>query len=170
MFARETFQTGTRAAWARSGGMTLALVSRDNADAASPSFVATGPVPDVTILLTASEAYPVLENLFLDATEQIVGSFLVFDPKTRLRSDQACAVGATWLDLVAQTMKRGVAIDLTISDVDPVANPDDHRAALRSVRQSCIAGEVVGRVHGCRCGRRCIRRGRVKCRTCCCGR
>ena len=37
-----------------------------------------------------------------------------------------------------------MAIDLTISDVDPVANPDDHHVALRSVRQLCAAAEVAG--------------------------
>jgi len=94
--------------------MTLALVNCDEAVPAapsflttSPSFLATGPFPNVTIILTAAEAYPVLETVFLDATEQIVGNFLVFDPETRLRSDRARAVGATWFDLVADTRAFG---------------------------------------------------------------
>lgn len=97
----------------------------------------------VRILLTAGEAYPALERAFLSAQTEIWGSFLVFDLRTRLRSDEARAIGHTWLDLVVHTLNRGVALNIVISDVDPIARPVMHRAAVRNLRLFSAAAAVA---------------------------
>ena len=98
---------------------------------------------EVQLLLTAHEAYPELERLFLTAKTEIWGSFLVFDLKTALRSDEGLAIGRTWFDLVLHTLRRGVAITMTISDVDPVLRAQMHRGTWRSVRMFCAAADLA---------------------------
>lgn len=97
------------------------------------------------VLLTASEAYPELERSFLEARTEIWASFRIFDLATKLRSDAARAVGETWLDLVAQVLSRGVRIRFVLSDFDPIARPELHRIAWRSLRQFAAAREIAGR-------------------------
>ena len=96
------------------------------------------------VLLTAAEAYPALERAFLAAERDIRGSFLVFDLATRLRSPEALRIGRTWFDLVVHTLKRGVAIHFTLSDVDSIARPMMHRDAWRSARMFSAAADVAG--------------------------
>lgn len=98
----------------------------------------------LAVLLTAAEAYPKLETLFLAAERRISGSFLVFDLTTELRSPEARRIGRTWFDLVVHTLRRGVAIDMVISDVDPLMRPVMHRAAWQSVRLFRAAAEAAG--------------------------
>lgn len=100
--------------------------------------------PTVEVLLTAGEAYPALERCFLAAKHEIWASFLVFDPMTRLRSPEGRAVGTTWFDLIVHTLRRGVAIRIVISDVDPIARAAMHRATWRSTRLLSAAAEVAG--------------------------
>ena len=102
-----------------------------------------GSTRSVRILLTASEAYPALEEAFLGARTEIWASFLVFDLSTKLRSDAAKAVGKTWFDLVVHVLNKGVAINFVISDVDPVARAAMHRAATRSLRMFQAAAAVA---------------------------
>jgi phosphatidylserine/phosphatidylglycerophosphate/cardiolipin synthase-like enzyme len=106
-----------------------------------PTSTQQGPVG---IHLTAAEAYPALEEAFLAAETEIWASFLVFDLKTRLRSDAAGAVGRTWFDLLVHVLRRGVAINFVISDADPIARPEMHRDATRSLRMFCAAAEIAG--------------------------
>ena len=103
----------------------------------------TGSTRSVSILLTASEAYPALERAVLAAQTEIRASFLVFDLTTKLRSPEALAIGKTWFDLIVHTLNRGVAIDITISDVDPIARAAMHRAATRQVRMFSAAAAVA---------------------------
>lgn len=100
---------------------------------------------DVQILLTAAEAYPVLERAFLDARTAISAGFRVFDPDTRLHSPEGQAVGETWAELVAHTLSRGVAFRLILSDFDPVVRPALHRGTHRAVASLRAAGETSGR-------------------------
>lgn len=97
----------------------------------------------VRILLTASEAYPALEKAFLAAQSEIWASFLVFDLSTKLRSPAGLEVGKTWFDLIVHCLNRGVAINICISDVDPVARAAMHRAATRSLRMFEAAAAVA---------------------------
>jgi hypothetical protein len=71
-------------------------------------------------LLTAQEAYPRLEALFLTARHSISMGFRLFDPNTRLLSDAGWAIGETWSDLFLNTLNRGVPIDMTVADFGPV--------------------------------------------------
>jgi phospholipase D1/2 len=96
------------------------------------------------VLLTAAEAYPALERAFLAARREIWASFRIFDPSTRLRTPEARAVGRTWFDLVEHTLRRGVAIHLTISDFDPIARPGLHRGTWRAARMLWAAAELAG--------------------------
>lgn len=97
----------------------------------------------IRILLTASEAYPALERAFLSATTEIWASFLVFNLSTRLRSPEGLHVGRNWFGLLVHTLNRGVAVHMTIADVDPVARAAMHRAATRQLRMFCAAAEVA---------------------------
>lgn len=99
------------------------------------------------ILLTASEAYPVLEREFLHATHDIIAGFRIFDPWTTLRSDAARAVGNTWYDLITHTLNRGVRITLYISDFDPVARVQLHRYCWACVRGLYAAAEASDHPH-----------------------
>lgn len=102
---------------------------------------------DTLVLVTAAEAYPHLEQLFLEAETEILGGFRVFDPETRLRSDAARAHGETWFDLIVATLRRGVRIRLILADFDPIHATDLHRAARRSLRQLRRAGRMSGAPH-----------------------
>lgn len=93
--------------------------------------------------MTATEAYPALEQAFLSAKTEVWASFLVFDLRTRLRSDEARAIGRTWFDLAVHTLNRGVALNIVISDVDPIAWPAMHRAAVRNLRLFSAAAAVA---------------------------
>ncbi|MCZ4353957.1 phospholipase D-like domain-containing protein [Roseovarius aestuarii] len=98
----------------------------------------------VQLFLTASEAYPVFERLFLEAESEISAGFRVFDPCTRLCSHEARAIGETWADLIAHTLARGVKFRLLLTDFDPVVAPDLHRMTWRSVTALKAAGEASG--------------------------
>jgi phosphatidylserine/phosphatidylglycerophosphate/cardiolipin synthase-like enzyme len=100
---------------------------------------------DFRILVTAHQAYPEFERLCLSARSEIVMGFRIFDPFTRLRSTDALEFGQTWLDLIEHLLKRGVRIELTIADFDPVARPDAHRETWTSIRAIHKAGESSGR-------------------------
>ncbi|MEY8828426.1 phospholipase D-like domain-containing protein [Sedimentitalea sp. XS_ASV28] len=100
---------------------------------------------DFDILLTAQEAYPEFERACLSARTQITMCFRVFDPTTRLRSAEAREFGETWMDLIAHLLGRGIHIDVTISDFDPVALPDAHRATWSALRALHTAAELSGR-------------------------
>ena len=95
-------------------------------------------------LLTAEQAYPAFEREFLRAHTEIWASFRIFDLTTRLRSSQARAVGETWFDLIVNTLKRGVALNIVITDFDPVVRPALHQMTWRSYRHLIAAAEVAG--------------------------
>lgn len=98
----------------------------------------------VRVHLTAAEAYPALEASFLAAKSEIWASFLVFDLDTALRSKEGLAIGKTWFDLLVHVLRRGVAVNFVLADVDPIARPQMHRATTRSVRRFCAAREGAG--------------------------
>lgn len=98
----------------------------------------------IRILMTASEAYPAFEAAVLAAQSSIDAGFRLFDPRTRLRSDAARAVGRDWFDLIVHVLRRGVRVRLWLNDFDPIARPDMHRATWRTVRALIAAAEVAG--------------------------
>jgi phospholipase D1/2 len=102
-------------------------------------------VTSLKVCITAQQAYPEFERLFLAAQSEIVMAFRIFDPWTPLYSDEARAIGETWFDLIAHTLARGVKIDISISDFDPVIRVELHRLTWRCLRALFAAGEVSGR-------------------------
>lgn len=86
------------------------------------------------ILITAEQAYPAYERAFLEAKNDILMGFRIFDPNTRLYSEEAQKIGNTWVDLFIHTLNKGVDITLKISDFDPIAAADLHATTTRSVR------------------------------------
>lgn len=101
---------------------------------AAPAAEGAAGQPDTSyeILMTAGEAYPRLERLFLGAEREIWASFRLFDPETRLHSPEAKAIGEIWSDLVAHVLDKGVSIHLTLADFDPVMAITLHKATHRS--------------------------------------
>ncbi|QYX57796.1 phospholipase [Roseovarius sp. SCSIO 43702] len=110
--------------------------------APAPSEGETGPIRDLEVCITAEEAYPQLERAFLNAQDEILCSFRVFDFCTKLRSDEAREIGETWFDLVIHTLDRGVSIRLVVSDFDPVAAPEMHQNTWRTCRQVAAVREL----------------------------
>jgi phosphatidylserine/phosphatidylglycerophosphate/cardiolipin synthase-like enzyme len=98
----------------------------------------------VKILITAAEAYPELERMFLTAQTEIELGFRIFDPQTRLLSPEAQAVGDTWFHLIIHTLKRGVRLRFVLADFDPVAGAAEHRGTWHAVRQLAAAREIAG--------------------------
>lgn len=75
----------------------------------------------VTPLIEAAEMYPVLEREILNAKRNVWIAFRVFDPTTKLRSDEARAAGfETWIDLLEDTVRRGVEVRMLLTDFEPV--------------------------------------------------
>jgi phospholipase D1/2 len=102
-------------------------------------------VGQTRVLITAAEAFPEFERAFLNAEREIWGSFRVFDLWTRLRTDAARDVGETWLDLMVHTLKRGVQVNMAVSDFDPIMAPVLHRETWKSIRAFLTAEELAGR-------------------------
>ncbi|WP_353473142.1 phospholipase D-like domain-containing protein [Salipiger sp. H15] len=87
----------------------------------------------LTSLITAAEGFPALERLCHAAQHELVMSFRILDPRTRLRSPELRAQGMqTWADLLADVAGRGVTLRMIISDFDPVFTASLHRGAWRS--------------------------------------
>lgn len=107
--------------------------------------MAGSPHISVKVLLTAAEAFPELERLFLRTRDRLSIGFRIFDPRTRLHSPEGLEIGRDWFDLVAHTLARGVRLDFIISDFDPIVRPDYHQRATRCYRLLLAAGEVSGR-------------------------
>ncbi|TPE52226.1 phospholipase D family protein [Amaricoccus solimangrovi] len=95
-------------------------------------------------LVTAYEAFPELERLFLGATTEIWAGFRIFDLRTKLRSPEGRAVGESWFDLIVHRLRAGVRIHFLLADFDPALATPLHRGTWRSVRQFCAAREMAG--------------------------
>jgi len=127
---------------------------------ATPAVQHAEAITSFELLLTAAEAYPALERAFLSAERAISGSFRIFDLGTRLRSDEARAIGEDWFDLLVHTLNRGVHIRMTVSDFDPIGGADLHRMCWQSRRKFVAAAElarrgqleIVSALHGCGAG------------------
>ncbi|MGR3482270.1 phospholipase D family protein [Salipiger marinus] len=122
----------------------------------------------LTPLITAAEGFPALERLADSAREELVMSFRIFDPTTRLHSPDLLARGlATWADLLAEISRRGVRLRLMISDFDPVFTSDLHRQAWTSAKgfAETLQGDaqVICAPHGQAAGWvwRMVMRGRI---------
>ncbi len=100
------------------------------------------PIGKLEVYFTASEAFPAFEKLCLSARSKICACFRVFDPMTALHSDEAREIGATWFDLLLHLLNRGVDINLTVSDFDPIIATEDHRRSWLAARQLAALDEL----------------------------
>lgn len=100
--------------------------------------------PRPVFCLTAAEAFPLLERWFLEARTEIVASYRIFDPATRLRTPEARAVGDDWFDLIVHTLRRGVDVVIYVADFDAIGCPDLHRGTWATTRRLIAAGEAAG--------------------------
>lgn len=99
----------------------------------------------LTSLITAAEGFPALERLAASAQKELVMSFRILDPQTRLRTPELKERGLeTWADLLAMLSQRGVKIRMVLSDFDPIFASDLHRLAWRSASgfASAMKGDV----------------------------
>ena len=85
------------------------------------------PITSLDVFVTAEEAFPAFERLFMSAEDSILAGFRIFDLATRLRSPEAQTIGETWFDLFEHTLARGVDITLIVSDFDPIVGTKYHR-------------------------------------------
>lgn len=99
------------------------------------------------VLITAQEAYPAFERLFLHAKTSVTAGFRIFDPWTTLRSPEAQSLGDQWFDLIVDTLNRGVTIDITLGDFDPIVGNDLHRLTWASLRALWAAAEASNNPH-----------------------
>ncbi|MCA0939136.1 phospholipase D-like domain-containing protein [Salipiger pacificus] len=87
----------------------------------------------LTSLITAAEGFPALERLCHASQHELVMSFRILDPRTKLRSPELREQGLeNWADLLADVAGRGVTLRMIISDFDPVFTSSLHRGAWRS--------------------------------------
>ncbi|MDU8912911.1 phospholipase D family protein [Aestuariicoccus sp. MJ-SS9] len=99
----------------------------------------------LTPLITADEAFPAFERLAAGAREELMMSFRIFDPATKLRAPELRERGLdTWADLLTWVVRRGVRLRLIIADFDPLLAQSLHRLAWRSA--SGFADVIVGDV------------------------
>jgi len=85
-------------------------------------------------LIEASNAYPRLEGLTLDARHSIWFAYRIFDPETRLHSPRSYALGLeTWGDLIAHKLDQGVTFRLLLTDFDPIVGDTLHEDTWRAM-------------------------------------
>ncbi len=99
---------------------------------------------DFAYHLTAEEAWPAFERHVLSARRRIVAGFRVFDPMTRLRTEEAQEIGAHWFDLFVHVLRQGVRVDIILSDFDPIVAPDMHQSTWASMRKFAAIREEAG--------------------------
>ncbi|MHA6326724.1 phospholipase D family protein [Roseivivax sp. CAU 1753] len=84
----------------------------------------------LTPLISAAEAYPVLERMVAEAEDEVLLSFRVLDPDTRLRDPDLRARGLeNWADLIAWVTQQGVTVRLILTDFDALFASPLHRDA-----------------------------------------
>lgn len=103
------------------------------------------PITSLDVFVTAEEAFPAFERLFMSAEDSILAGFRIFDLATRLRSPEAQNIGETWFDLFEHTLARGVDITLIVSDFDPIVGTKYHRKSWETARQLAAVDEVSDR-------------------------
>ncbi|CUH78694.1 phospholipase D family protein [Tropicibacter naphthalenivorans] len=123
----------------------------------------------LTPLITAEEGFPAMERLVASAREELLLSFRIIDPRTRLRAPELLEMGLeTWADLIAWVTRKGVRLRLLIADFDPLFIRDLHRNAWVCASQfaDVVQGDtqILCAPHGQRAGSvwRLFMRGRIR--------
>ncbi len=93
-----------------------------------------------TPLITAAEAFPLLEQRAASAEREISLLFRVFDTRMALRDEAVRGLalaeggGEDWAALLVAVARRGVKVRLQVSDFDPIGGASLHREAWASLR------------------------------------
>ncbi|QOL81237.1 phospholipase D family protein [Pseudooceanicola spongiae] len=106
-------------------------------------------------LVTASEMFPALERLCLNTQEELLMSFRILDPLTRVRSKEALDLGLeSWADLIHHVAERGVKIRMLMADFDPLFTPDLHQNAWSNAQRFASRlpkeAEILCALHECK--------------------
>lgn len=107
----------------------------------------------VELFITAAQGYPAMERLVLNARERLDISLHVFQPGNACRSDEAVRRGiATWADLLADALERGVTIRLLLNDFDAVGGVDMHSKVWTGMqtlleRLTGLRPDLLSRLH-----------------------
>ena len=106
--------------------------------------VAGSGVEEVTVMLTGEETFPAMEKAFLEAEREIWASYRVFDLSTRLRSAEGKEIGETWFELLVHVLGKGVAVNIVLSDFDPILGQSYHAMSWRTRKAFAAAREIAG--------------------------
>ncbi|MBO6674833.1 MAG: hypothetical protein JJ908_02160 [Rhizobiales bacterium] len=87
-------------------------------------------------LIEAARAYPAMERLVLGAKDCVWLAFRIFDPQTRLHSEEARSLGLEcWADMARWSCAQGVEWRIRITDFDAIGATDLHGLSHRSVQE-----------------------------------
>jgi len=105
------------------------------------------PAGKVKTLILASQLFPVLEHMVLDAKREAYFGFRVFDPDTRLRSNAALGRGLeTWGDLIADALCREVQVRILLTDFPPIMATALHQMTWKAVNAWQAAAQASGEI------------------------
>ncbi len=103
-----------------------------------------------TPLITAAEAFPLLERRAASAEREVSLLFRVFDTRMALRNETARDLalaeggGEDWAALLVAVARRGVKVRLQVSDFDPIGGAALHREAWGSLRHLSARAAAAG--------------------------
>lgn len=85
-------------------------------------------------LITADDAFPVMEDLVLGAGSSLDVALHVFSPRTKTRSRRAHEKTIVdWGGLIADALRRGVEVRMLVNDFDPVGAADMHASVWERI-------------------------------------
>ncbi|RWR28672.1 hypothetical protein D2T31_13305 [Sinirhodobacter populi] len=96
----------------------------------------------VEYYLTTAEAWAAFETVVLDARSEVVAVFDGFDAAAPVQTTRALLAGATWGDLLAQALTRGVNLSLTFERTSL------SEARIEALRKQIEAATKPGRRRG----------------------
>ncbi|MFN3260268.1 MAG: phospholipase D family protein [Pikeienuella sp.] len=103
-----------------------------------------------TPLITAAEAFPLLERRAASAEREVSLLFRVFDTRMTLRDEAARDLaraeggGEDWAGLLVAVARKGVKVRLQVSDFDPIGGAALHREAWASLRHLSARAASAG--------------------------
>ena len=82
-------------------------------------------------LLTAAAANPALEEMALDARDEILMGFRLFEADLPLQSPRALEAGySTWSELLSARAADGVRVRILLTDFEPIVANTLHALSL----------------------------------------
>ena len=95
--------------------------------------------------ITAAAAFPALEEMALDAPEEILMGFRLFEADLPLQSARATGAGyETWSELLAARTADGVQVRILLTDFEPITANTLHAQAWTALEGFVKAADAVG--------------------------